>query len=270
MRLVFLSFYMKEISIVTYEQFVRQVHQLMKIDLSQYKEAQMKRRLTSFRDKKGFSDFEPFIQALKTDRQLRYEFLDRMTINVSEFFRNLNRWQVLESKIIPQILKTTTHLKVWSAACSTGEEPYTIAIILSKFRSIDAYTIVATDIDDKALHIAKLGTYRERSFKNVPEDVKTRYFLKDGHTYVINDDLKKHIVFQKHDLLSDPFDSGFDLIVCRNVMIYFTEEAKDRLYEKFSRSLKKDGFLFVGSTEQIFDPQKYGMAREDTFFYRKR
>jgi chemotaxis protein methyltransferase CheR len=160
--------------------------------------------------------------------------------------------------------------KIWSAACSTGEEPYTMVMILSKYLPLNKIHILATDIDEKAIARAKLGLYPERSLNELPHDMKRKYFTKEGSQYQISDEIKKAVTFKKHNLLADSFGGPFDLIICRNVLIYFTEEAKDILYHKFSNALNSSGILFVGSTEQIFNVGKYGFEVEDTFFYKKK
>jgi chemotaxis protein methyltransferase CheR len=253
-----------------YEEFITKIKRKSGIDLSLYKEAQMKRRLTSLYEKKGFTSFKDYFQALSTEQALFQEFLDRMTINVSEFYRNGKRWEVLEKKILPKLLEKNKRLKVWSAACSTGEEPYTLAMILSNFMPLQSVSIIATDIDENVIARAKLGIYPERSLQEVPEKMKQKYFTVDGDFYKISEDIKKAVTFKKQNLLADPFETQFDLIVCRNVLIYFTEEAKNLLYKKFSDALKTDGIFFVGSTEQIFNPGHYNFDTEDTFFYRKK
>ncbi|WP_028391553.1 CheR family methyltransferase [Bacillus cihuensis] len=252
-----------------YEQFILKVRKLTGIDLSLYKEAQMKRRLTSLYEKKGYRSFEAYFQAIQQDTKQREEFLDRMTINVSEFYRNAKRWEVLAEKILPRLLTANQKLKIWSAACSTGEEPYTIAMVLSSFLPLHQIKIYATDIDENVLARAKLGIYPERSLNEVPAEVKKKFFIKEGNFYHIADEIKKTVTYKKHNLLSEPFDKNYDLIICRNVLIYFTEEAKHLLYTKFSQALKTDGVFFVGSTEQIFNANQYDFEAEDTFFYKK-
>ncbi len=253
-----------------YEDFIQKIKKMTGIDLSLYKEGQMKRRLTSLYEKRGYRSFRDYYQALQTSQELLMEFLDRMTINVSEFYRNYKRWEVLEKKIVPSLVASSKKLKIWSAACSTGEEPYTIAMILSKFIPLSQIHILATDIDENVMARAKLGLYPERSLAEVPEEMKKKYFSREQNGfYKVADEIKRTVTFKKHNLLADPFDSGFDLIVCRNVLIYFTEEAKILLYGKFSGALKKDGIFFVGSTEQIFNPNKYSFETVDTFFYKK-
>lgn len=252
-----------------YEQFIEGIKRKTGIDLALYKEAQMKRRLTSLYEKKGYRNFVDFLKALEQDRDLMNEFLDRMTINVSEFYRNGKRWEVLQKKIFPKLLQTNKRLKIWSAACSTGEEPYSLVMVLSQLVPLSQIQIIATDLDENVIQKAKLGVYPERSLAEVPSDIKAKYFEQEGSFYRVKDEIKRCVTFKKHNLLNDSYDSNYDLIVCRNVMIYFTEEAKDQIYNNFSKALRKDGVLFVGSTEQIFNPARYEFYVEDTFFYRK-
>lgn len=252
-----------------FQDFIKNFYKLSGIDLSLYKEAQMKRRLTSLYEKKGFTSFSDYFKAIHTNKNLLDELLDRMTINVSEFYRNYKRWEVLEKKILPSLLKSKSQLKVWSAACSTGEEPYTLSMLLSNEMKGKDFQILATDIDVNALERAKKGVYVERALNEVPIAQKNKYFEQEGTMYKISDEMKKNVTFKKQNLLSDSFGGPFDLIVCRNVLIYFTEDAKDLLYHKFAQALRPGGIFFVGSTEQIFTPAKYGLETADTFFYRK-
>lgn len=254
-----------------YNSFIAKVHRLLDIDLSLYKEAQMKRRLTSLRNKRGFKDFDSYFKALQQDELLLEEFIDRITINVSEFYRNPKRWDVLRAKVLPKLIKQKRgkKLQIWSAACSTGEEPYSLAIMLHEhFRHVDV-SILATDIDDKALARAKQGIYQSQALKDLPPNKKSTYFTFKNDKYYIDEKLKRNITFKKHDLLKDRYPQNIDLIVCRNVLIYFTDEAKDIIYNKLSGSLSNNGILFVGSTEQIFNPSQYHLTLFDTFFYEK-
>ncbi|MFC0523154.1 CheR family methyltransferase [Pontibacillus salicampi] len=252
-----------------YQSFVHQVKRKTGIDLALYKEGQMKRRLTSLRDKRGYASFDDYYQALARNRDLYFEFLDRMTINVSEFYRNYKRWEVLEKNILPDLVKDKRSIKVWSAACSTGEEPYTLSMVLHHFFPTSQINVLATDIDENALKRAREGLYPERSLKEVPDHDKQHYFRQEGTYYRVSDDIKRTVTFKKHNLLADTYEKHFDLIICRNVLIYFTEDAKAKVYQQFSDALKANGILFVGSTEQIFNPQHYSFKVADTFFYEK-
>jgi chemotaxis protein methyltransferase CheR len=252
-----------------FTQFISQIKRKTAIDLSQYKEAQMKRRLTTLRMKHGFATFGDYYSAIEGNRALLNEFLDRMTINVSEFWRNPQRWEVLQKVFLPEIASASLRPRIWSAACSTGEEPYTIAMILSEMGLLDRTTLLATDLDMGVLQKAQEGIYLERSLRDVPKTSRNKYFKASEGAYAVSEVLKKAVTFKQGNLLYDKFESGFDLIVCRNVMIYFTEEAKHQLYHKFAGALKPGGILFVGSTEQIFSPAQYGFETADTFFYRR-
>jgi chemotaxis protein methyltransferase CheR len=253
-----------------YVGFTANIKSKLGIDLNLYKEAQMKRRLTSLRNKRGYSNFKSYFEALNQEELLLNEFIDRITINVSEFYRNPKRWIVLEKEIFPLLLKSTSKLSIWSAACSTGEEPYSLAILLNEYFPETNFQITATDIDQNALEKAKQGIYSEQSLKELPAKLKEKYFSEQHGLYTVKPILKEKIIFKQHNLLADSYPKNMDLIVCRNVLIYFTDPAKETIYHNFSASLKNGGFLFVGSTEQIFSPATYKMSLKDTFFYEKR
>lgn len=253
-----------------YERFKFEILKKTGIDLNLYKEAQMKRRLTAFYEKQGFSNFSAFFQhGLTKQSELLDDFLERITINVSEFYRNQGRWQALSEKILPRLLLETKSLNAWSAACSQGEEPYTLAMIMESHFPDCRYKILATDIDQSVIKRAEAGFYSERSLKNVPPLAKNEFFQKESSGYRVVPNIKRNVSFTTQNLLSEPFSNGLNLVICRNVLIYFTEEAKEILYKKFNRALTIGGVLFVGSTEQIFNPEQYGFEAEDTFFYKK-
>ena len=160
-------------------------------------------------------------------------------------------------------------MKIWSSACSTGEEPYSLVMLLTKFYNLEDIKILATDIDLQAIEKAKDGVYNEKALANLPKDFVDKYFEKVDGSYKISSKIKRAVEFKKLDLLKDPFPTGMDLIICRNVLIYFTNEAKDKLYKKFYSSLSDQGIFFVGSTEQILLPEQYGFKSVRTFFYKK-
>lgn len=253
-----------------YEAFKGEVFKLTRIDLNAYKERQMKRRIESLIKKNGFSGYNDYVQVLKTDKDIFEEFVNYLTINVSEFFRNTTQWDVLEKEILPYLFdKFGKRIRIWSAACSTGDEPYSLAMVLSKFMPLSQVKIIATDIDKQILDKAQQGIYSEKSVAGVPLEFKSKFFEEVGSSYRIKDEIKRCITFKQHNLLKDPYPDHLDLIVCRNVLIYFTEEAKSETYRKFNASLKKEGILFVGSTEQIIQSKKYNLESTRSFFYKK-
>lgn len=253
-----------------YESFKIDVNKLIGIDLNYYKEKQMKRRISSLVNRNKYNDFDDYFIGLKQDKKLLEEFIQYLTINVSEFYRNISQWKVLEEIIIPDLMTANKRqIKVWSAACSTGEEPYSLVMMLTNFFPLNQIKVFATDIDEEAINKARQGLYSEKSLSNLPKQFKDKYFNQIQNSYKISDEIKKRVEFKKLDLLKDTFPSNVDLISCRNVMIYFTDEAKELLYKKFYNSLDKEGILFVGSTEQIIMPKKYNFKSEHTFFYKK-
>lgn len=253
-----------------YESFKEKILKKTGIDLSSYKEKQMKRRIESLAGRNGFTDLNLYFAALDKNESLFKEFINYMTINVSEFYRNPEQWKVVQTQIFPDVIKKKGKIKIWSAACSTGEEPYTLTMILSQFLPLSKINITATDIDKEAMEKAKRGVYAKTSVKSVPKEIVSKYFTETPEKMLkISDEIKKCVSFKHHNLLKDPYGDSYDLIVCRNVMIYFTEEAKAEIYRKFSNALAKDGVLFVGSTEQIISPQRFHLKPMKTFFYSK-
>lgn len=255
--------------IMDYEGFKAAIYQMTGINLSDYKERQMKRRIDSLIARRNFTDYDSYVKALKTNKVLYDEFLNYITINVSEFYRNPKQWETLEKEIIPMLLKRSHNLKIWSAACSTGEEPYSLVMLMTKFLPLNQIKVIATDIDREALRKAVIGIYNYKSLESLPKEFVLKYFKKEGELYKISDEIKKCVEFQHHNLLVDPYPSNCDLIVCRNVLIYFTEEAKVGIYKKFNKALKVGGVLFVGSTEQIILSHLYALKSISTFFYQK-
>ena len=260
---------MKTTSSNNYEEFKKVVLSLSGIDLNAYKERQMKRRIEALIKKHDIDNYLDYIGMIRKDKDKYEEFINYLTINVSEFYRNPNQWVTLEKEIIPFLLKEKKSISVWSAACSTGDEPYSVAMVLSKFLPSSSIKILATDIDKEILEKARVGIYSAKSVANVPIDMKTKFFTETKGLYHVSSELKRNITFKAHNLLRDPYPKNIDLIICRNVLIYFTEEAKSEIYTKFSESLNKDGILFVGSTEQIILANKYGLEPHRVFFYKK-
>lgn len=250
--------------------FIANFERLSKIDLTAYKRPQMERRINSFMRSAGTADYRSFIALLSSNRDTFNRFVEHITINVSEFFRNTNHWQVLAERIVPHLLETGDGLRIWSAGCSTGEEAYSLAIMAREQGWKLKDKILATDIDAEVLEKARKGVYNEKALQGgISEAYLKKYFKPSGDHYVINDSIKDMVKLQKQDLLKDAFARNFDLILCRNVVIYFTEETKQKLYQKFSGALRKDGILFIGSTEQIFNARDIGLSTIATFFYKK-
>lgn len=256
--------------IYDYEYFKKAVLDLTKIDLNAYKEKQMKRRIDTLISKNKIVGYENYVTALKGNNSMFEEFVNYLTINVSEFYRNPEQWQIMDKDIIPDLIKKFgNHLKIWSAACSTGDEPYSLVMALSRHIPLEQIKIHATDLDKQVIAKAKVGLYGEKSIASVPVDLKKRFFTKIGPSYQISDEIKSRVEFSEHNLLRDTYPTDYHMIVCRNVLIYFTEEAKEEVFCKFYRSIRQGGYLFIGSTEQIINYKEIGYTRKNSFFYGK-
>ncbi|GIW17086.1 MAG: chemotaxis protein CheR [Tepidiforma sp.] len=250
--------------------FRRALEAAIGVPLGQYKEPQMKRRLGSLMTRRGISSWTAFSRAISTDPKLLDEVRDTLTINVSEFFRQPERFRELETRWFPQLLRERRSLKIWSAGCSIGCEPYTIAMILDRIDPQGRHSILATDVDMPILSRAKDGAgYLPSEVRSVPPDYLKRYFIHEDGTYRVVDEIRRKVTFRRHDLLKDAYPSDLDLIACRNVVIYFTDEAKAHIYAGFSKALRPGGVLFVGGSEMIMRSSDIGLKTAGVNLYQR-
>lgn len=169
-----------------YEQFKLPVYELTHIDLNCYKERQMKRRIDALIAKHNFNGYSEYVESLKNNKKIFEEFISYITINVSEFYRNPDQWKILEDSILPGLMKNSVNgkLKIWSAACSTGDEPYSLVMLLSKYIPLSDISVIATDIDKQVLEKANVGVYNAKSLANLPKDFIDMYFTKIGEKII--------------------------------------------------------------------------------------
>lgn len=253
-----------------YSYLKTRIKQLTGIDLDNYRERQMRRRLTSFISRTSAPSVVAYCHMVEADRTMLDDLSSFLTIKVSEFFRDPLPFEQLRAEILPQLIMERSRLNIWSTGCSVGGEPYSLAIILDKLTPYTRHRIVASDIDVISLEKAKAGgPYRANEVRNVPTQLLREYFDVVEDCYRVKEKTRQKVDFRKHDLLRDPFEKGFDLIVCRNVTIYFTEEAKMRLNQQFCQSLTPGGILFVGGTEAIARAREIGLSTLGHCFYRK-
>jgi chemotaxis protein methyltransferase CheR len=239
---------------LSYQEFKEQASLLCGIDLTLYKSQQLDKRINSLMTLWQIKDYDEYLRVLKTDPQRFQVFQKKLTINVSEFFRNPECYFYLWEEVIPELLRANPNLRIWSAGCATGAEPYSVAIILKELAALHNAEILATDVDGQVLQQARKGVYSPNEVKSLPPELRERYFREEKGCYY---------------LLLDPFPTGLDLILCRNVVIYFTEEAKDELYYKFHRSLRDGGYLLVGGTEPLLSYMQLGFETVRYSFYKK-
>jgi chemotaxis protein methyltransferase CheR len=197
-------------------------------------------------------------------------FLATFTINVSQFFRDEKPFAVLQDEVLPALLEERRALRTWSAGCAGGAEGFSLAMLLEEQRSAGHYEL-ATDVDESALARARAGgPYSDAEIANVSEDRGKRFLRQDEEGWWVAPELRSRVTFAQHDLLRDPYKDDFDLVLCRNVVIYLTRSAKDRIFQGLARALRPGGFLFIGSTEMIFAPQELDLERHGIGFYQRR
>lgn len=262
----------------TYTQVKTSIKKLLNIDLTYYKDEQMRRRLDAWLVRSGDPSWTNYFGRLSADGKELSRLRDYLTINVSEFFRDAERWEYLRRDVFPGLKKdafrlhpTSGGLRVWSAGCSIGPEAYTLAILLAEECPNQRHYLLATDIDRGALKKATArGPYSADEIRNISPAQRSAYFDVDGQQFYVKEKLAKQITFREQNLMMDRFEDNFDLIVCRNVVIYFTNDAKTILYEKFQKALRLGGVLFLGGTEIISHSIDVGLQSRGISFYEKR
>lgn len=205
---------------------------------------------------KSFSEYMNLIRQKNPDEVI--VLLNKLTTNHTYFMREPAHFEFIKHKFLPLQEKTNRRrsIRIWSAGCSSGEEAYTTCMVLKDYFSIGHpgwdFRILATDISEKAMTAGKNAVYSTESLKNVPPSWLTRYFVKQGDQYRLNDELRRHVTFQRLNLMQ-PFPSmpPFDLIFCRNVMIYFDQNDRNKLINKYYNMLAPGGFLLIGHSETI-------------------
>jgi chemotaxis protein methyltransferase CheR len=253
-----------------YARLTNDVRLLLGLDLSKYKPVQVWRRVLAFTSASGYADPAGLVVACRLDPDLRAAFRDMITINVSEFFRNPAAWGTLASRFLPGLLAGRTSIRIWSAGCSYGYEPYSLAMLVREGAIGVTPRIVATDVDHAILARARAGRFDEIQMAGVSTNRRARFFQPIEDDWEIRPELRPFVTWRRQDLLLDPFVPGVDLIVCRNVVIYFTDAAKIDLYRRFAESLTPDGILFIGATESISAAGEAGLVAVAPGFYRRR
>jgi len=252
-------------------QLKARLEKLLDLDLDAYKEAQMRRRITTHVGRSS-KDADTFIAELGNDPEELSQLRDMITINVTEFFRDEAQWSQLRTKVLPEVIEASRNApSIWSAGCSTGQEPYSLAMLLTEAGVFDRSTVLGTDFDRDALAKARNGgPYSAEEIKGVPKAQLDKYFVLADGKYSASPALKTKLKFRELNLLRDRFGRGYDMVVCRNVMIYFTAEVKSALIGRFVESLKPGGVLFIGATEALLGDDLKGIDRLGGNFYRKR
>ncbi|MEA1911729.1 MAG: protein-glutamate O-methyltransferase CheR [Spirochaetota bacterium] len=235
------------------------------INLTDNKQTLVRGRLNKIIRTKGYENFTNYYNAIKEDKtgMLQIELADKLSTNHSYFFRENDHFKYLSTNTLPEIeksqrLKEPSELRIWCAGCAAGEEPYTLAILLKehfgKRLTNNKPVILATDISTSALSAAKSGIYTQDKLKSMPNKYLDKYFNNMGTgKYSVKPDLRNLILFKRLNLMRDtfPFSNKFDIIFCRNVMIYFDKITRETLISKYFSNLIDNGILFIGHSETI-------------------
>ena len=229
------------------------------LDLSQYKEKCLKRRIDVRLRVTGAQSYLEYMAVLKKDPKEYDRLFDTLTINVTNFFRDRNTYSVIENKVIPELVSSKKNqgkkiIRIWSAGCASGEEPYSIAILFHEIlkESIGDFliSIYATDIDEEVMGKAKKAEYEASAVSETDMKIINRYF-NQNQNYILKEEIKQMVRFKRHDLISDEPLTHLDIILCRNVLIYFSRDLQVSLFNKFYEGLNRGGYLILGKTESL-------------------
>lgn len=256
-----------------YEPFVAFLRRHVGLDLDQYKRRQMERRIRAFAQRRDITDLRAYAEVLRSDPDETNGLLDRITINVSQLFRNPEQWVRLERDIVPDLAATGGgRIRAWSAGCSFGAEAFSLAATVRHAVADTRLEIRASDIDRRILAAAGRGEFSADDARTAPAELLERYFERraDGG-WTAGRELLRAVEFHREDLLATtPRPGSFDLVLCRNVVIYFTPEAREDVHARLARSLRPGGYLVIGSTERVAQPlDELGLELAWPFVYRK-
>jgi chemotaxis protein methyltransferase CheR len=255
-----------------YEQFCVAFRRLCGIDLLQYKRGQMERRIRSFVSaRRGDLTLTGYAEQLGADADELNRFLDRVTINVSQLWRNPEQWETLEARILPELAETgRNRVRAWSAGSSYGAEAYTLAAIARRAIPRAQVSILGTDIDARMVERARSGVFSAEDARDAPTATLASHFqMVDGRWHAAPE-LKQLVRFEQGDLLRvQPAAGSYDLVLCRNTVIYFNEDVRDALHGRLAESLRPGGRLVVGATERVSEPAAHGLEPDSPFVYRK-
>jgi two-component system CheB/CheR fusion protein len=227
-------------------------------DFTGYKRPTLQRRIEKRIGSVGSDGYATYREYLAANPDEFGELFNTILINVTGFFRDPPAWEYVREEIIPRIARARgagEQIRVWSTGCATGEEAYTVAMLLADALGDDGFRsrvkIYATDVDEDALNVGRHGKYAAELVEPIPEDMRARYLEHVNHAYLFRSDLRRAVIFGRHDLLQDPPISRVDLLLARNTLMYFTADAQDRVLANFHFSINDDGYLFLGKSELL-------------------
>ncbi|MGH7441685.1 MAG: CheR family methyltransferase [bacterium] len=248
-----------------FEAFRAYLARRTRLDLSRFKENYLRRRVESRRKAHGAESWAAYTAVLASDPDELERLKERLTVHVTEFFRDSDLWQALEREVLPGLLEQAAArpsrvLRLWSAGCSTGEEAYSLALLALRGAARQGKGVVvrvlASDLDEGVLRTAEEGSFAEGALASLPEAWRTAWFIRDGQRWNIGPALRRAVAFRRMDLFSEPPPPQVDVLLCRNVMIYFSRDTQQRLLESFHHALRGEGVFVTGKTETILGPAR--------------
>lgn len=253
-----------------YTVFCEGVRGLSQIDLSQYKRGQMERRIRSFATRKGSDTLADYLTVLKASKEELDDFLDRMTINVSQLWRNPEQWDLIGTSILPELAASSRTISAWSAGSSYGAEAYTVAALCRENVPAARAAVKGTDIDKRMVERARRGRFTAEDARTAPSALLAKYFDTTDDGFQAKRELISMCSFEVGDLLRMAVPAGrLDLVLCRNTVIYFNDEVRNALHARLAQSLRPGGYLVIGSTERVQDPRQMELTPTHPFVYRK-
>jgi chemotaxis protein methyltransferase CheR len=269
-----------DIHIVGLKNLIRVVKETYNFDFSDYAISSFKRRVERVIMLYNVKNVDELTEKIKASKHICYDFVKEITVNTTEMFRDPSFWRKLKEDVIPN-LATHNNIRIWHAACSSGEEVYSMAILLKEMGLLDRAIIHATDLNDDVIATAKSGTYSLRSMELNQSNYERAggkgklddYYVASKDRVTFDPELVKNVSFKVHDLAKDTLFSKFDLILCRNVMIYFNIALQDKVVAMFNEGLFSNGFLAIGSKETIAwcrSAEGYTTYCSDEKIYRKK
>jgi chemotaxis protein methyltransferase CheR len=246
------------------------VRRLCGVDLLQYKRGQMERRVRTFAQRRGTPELAAYGERLRADKEELDAFLDRVTINVSHLWRHEDQWTALSKKILPELAERG-RVRCWSAGSSYGAEAYTLAAVAKDAIPNARVEIQGTDLDRRMVDRARAGHFSVEDARTAPKALLQRWFVPaDEGGWQAKPELMRMMRFDVGDLLRMPVRKGsYDLIMCRNTVIYFTEEVRDALHARLADALAPGGYLVVGTSERVANPAALDLTSPFHFIYRK-
>lgn len=241
-------------------EFMEQCERCLDIRLSCYRDGTVERSIKRMMDTSDCRRLDQLLVTLEGDKRRRQEFIDCLTVNVTQFFRDPKHFRYIKYSVLPKLLEHRRSVRIWSAGCSTGQEAYSFAMLLEETDPDGKGRVIATDIDKNVLTKARAGIYGKKELTGLSTTRRRSFFSRQGEQYRVCDGVTKRVTFRCHDLLTGPFpESYYDLISFRNVAIHFDREARDALRDRFIEALRSGGVLFVGGAEGIFSQHRCGL-----------